>query len=261
MNKTTSLNKIKYWILKTLQLQLFLSIISLPILISWGLPISIASPLGNILFTPFLTIFLFLSSLIFFLELFYIPNIWLIKSLDLLTNVWNYFLSFGSKKWLIAFPAKSMVLLILLPIISIFILQHKKVNSLKNSILCFSLILLISGGYLKVFSTIKNYNQILKINSKELVIICKDNKVNLIDKGALSKATDSWIEFTLIPHLIKEFGWTDIETLQIEKLTPKLIKTINSLLKKMTLKSIYVVTANKTYTKTQFLNELIKNKV
>ena len=81
--KKLNLNKMKhtfearvnYWLMRTIYVQLYLSLMSSPILIYWGLPVSLASPLGNILFNPLLVVFLFFSSLLFFTELLHIPNI------------------------------------------------------------------------------------------------------------------------------------------------------------------------------------------
>ena len=72
------LNRFYNHIIQFLQVQLFLSLASLPILVAWGIPFSLATVAGNFLFSPFLTLFLLLSSLIFFTELIFIPNAWLI---------------------------------------------------------------------------------------------------------------------------------------------------------------------------------------
>src|SRR5260370_32295969 len=80
-------------LLKSIQLQLFISFISLPFLIGWGLPISLLTPVSTLIFGPFLTCFLLISSLIFFLKLFYVPNAALVSCLELITSVWLAFLN------------------------------------------------------------------------------------------------------------------------------------------------------------------------
>ena len=95
--------KIFSWLMNFIYIQLLVTLISLPILVWWGIPISLLSPIGNLIFTPLLTIFLFLASLIFFLELFYIPNQWLIYLLEIVTRFWNYLITFGSNGSLIGF--------------------------------------------------------------------------------------------------------------------------------------------------------------
>lgn len=84
----TALKKIGPWIGKFLYLQLFISLIAFPLLLCWGLPISLLSPVGNLIFGPFLTVFLFLSSMLFFTELLYLPNGWIASVLDTFTQSW-----------------------------------------------------------------------------------------------------------------------------------------------------------------------------
>ena len=96
-------NKFKKYIKSFLIVQITCTIVSLPILVYWGLPISVMSIVGNFLFLPFLTTFLVISSLIFFTQLLSIPNDFLIYLLNHFTKWWNYFLQFGKKEWLIGF--------------------------------------------------------------------------------------------------------------------------------------------------------------
>src|SRR5579862_7575785 len=87
------LNRLYTTSITTLSMQLFLSLVSLPILASWGLPISLMSPIGNVIFSPLLTLFLLLSSIIFFCELFCIPNEFFVWLLELVSQVWRWGLS------------------------------------------------------------------------------------------------------------------------------------------------------------------------
>src|SRR5258708_38016064 len=89
--------------LKSIQLQLFISFISLPFLIGWGLPISLLTPISTLIFGPFLTCFLLISSLIFFLELFYVPNSIFIWLLENITHIWLMCLNLEQRTWLIGF--------------------------------------------------------------------------------------------------------------------------------------------------------------
>ena len=239
MNKSSFFDKFKFWILKTLQMQFFLTIISLPILISWGLPVSLASTIGNIIFAPILTIFLFISSLIFFFELFGISNSILIYFLDQITSLWYGILSFGSHNWLLTFPGASYVILILFPLTALLVLQHKKLNNLKNSTICFALILLSAGVYLKTLN-ITDSLETFENNNKKIIINYRDKKINLIDHGALGRSSspNSWLEYNLIPHLIKKFGHADIHNLEINNVNLRTIKAIECLSQKTKINKI-----------------------
>src|SRR5437763_195216 len=95
--------KVKFFIIRFVQLQLFITLFSLPLLISWGIPLSLLSPLGNLIFGPVLTIFLFLSSLIFFSELIGIPNGLLIALLEKITTWWLCIMHANTQSWLVGF--------------------------------------------------------------------------------------------------------------------------------------------------------------
>ena len=124
------LNKITYsvkkFLLHFIQAHLMVTIISFPILIGWGMPISKVSIIGNLIFSPFLTIFLIISSLTFFTELLCIPNGFLISQLNQLTSFWEKGLHFGQKKWLCCFAKPSFIILISIPIITFIIISYKK---------------------------------------------------------------------------------------------------------------------------------------
>src|SRR5438445_4320197 len=100
-------------LLKSVQLQLFISFISLPFLIGWGLPISLLTPFSTLIFGPFLTCFLLISSLIFFLELLYLPNALFIWLLELVTSIWLACLNLEQRAWLIGFTKPPIIVLIL----------------------------------------------------------------------------------------------------------------------------------------------------
>ena len=54
------------WLTNFALVQLFLTLISLPILIAWGLPISCISPIGNMIYNPLLCIFTVYRTALFF---------------------------------------------------------------------------------------------------------------------------------------------------------------------------------------------------
>ncbi len=222
----------------------------------WGLPISLGSPFGNMFFTPILIIFLFLSSLIFFFELLSIPNYLLIILLDKITIVWNYLLSFGSGKWMVTFPLKSYLPLILLPLITIIGLQHKKLNNIKSHIVFFSVILLIFGIYFKISSSQTDRIENVELAGKKLEIQIFDNKIYLKDVNAFSrtKNPESWIEYTFIPYLIRNYGHANIECLEVDNLNDRKMNAIKHLTNRTNLKMITVNDQNLTYLKEALFN-------
>lgn len=200
-----------------IQVQLFLSLVSLPILVSWGLPLSTMTAVGNFVFSPFLSAFLLCSSLIFFTELLTLPNQWLIVILDKITILWIKCLSYGSKTWLINFYKPSLIFLILVTIAAFMIIQHKTLGKLYPSIVALSFLLLITTLYLSLTRPALHFFHI-DCGKNKVTVTVEHNKVCLKDYGAFSKklSSDSWVQFTLLPELAKQTGQSQVETVIVE---------------------------------------------
>ncbi len=190
----------------------------MPILIAWGLPLSLASPVGNLIFLPFLTLFLFISANIFFLELLRLPNEWFIYALEKITTLWLWLINFGSSSWLISFAKPSLGLLVLIPTSALSILYYKKINTLALNSAALFILLLIISVFLK-YQTNTAQNALLEIpcNNGFLTVLKKDKSLTIIDPGVLGRkiSTPSWIEFTLLPTLNQHFGSNAITNLVI----------------------------------------------
>ncbi len=239
-----NMNKYAKWrlgILKSIQLQLFMTLISLPFLIAWGLPISLLSPIATILFTPFLTLFLLTSSIIFFLELLHLPNnlpIWLLEQITLL---WTWFLQKNQQSWLIGFALPPLLFLPLIIVATLGIVHSKKIVTLENRIACLLVLLLIVGIILKFFPY--NYQDVgtITCNNKEITFINSNGTLTMVEPGALSTrpSYESWISYTLIPELIKRTGSLTIDHLVLLKINKRIFDAITFLSTKITIKNLY----------------------
>lgn len=213
-----------------IQVQLFLSIVSLPILVSWGLPLSTMTAVGNFLFSPFLGTFLLCSSLIFFTELLGIPNSALIFLLDKITTLWSYCLSWGSKGWLIGFYKPSILILIAITVLAFAIMHHKKLGRLYPSIFCLSLLLGATTCYLK-FNCPHETLFHIDCGKNKVLILIKNKKVIIKDQGAFAKklSPDSWVQFTLLPELMQKTGRTTIDQIIVERPNTLTFEALSSL--------------------------------
>jgi len=231
------------WILRFLKLQLFISLFAMPILLWWGLPMSILSPLGNLLFGPALTLFLLLSSLLFFTELLYIPNAWIAWCLDMLTKIWLYILKSDSHPWLFGFATPSSLFLVSIPLLALLILHFKTLRSLAHSVLCLSILLVGSCLYIKNTYTKTNTLQTIPYGRGELTILHDQKKLVVIDPGIIGQriSSASWIEYTLCPELIKTSGKTTIDHLILLQPGAMLFEAITTLAAKVKIKEIYLI--------------------
>lgn len=237
VHKTTT------WILRFLKLQLFISLFAMPILLCWGLPLSILSPLGNLIFGPALTLFLLLSSLLFFTELLCIPNGAIAWSLDKLTQGWLYILKSDSHPWLFGFATPSFLFLISIPLAALAILHFKKLQRMTHSVLCLTILLIGSCLYIKNTYTKTNTLQTIPCNRGQLTILHDQKRLIVIDPGIIGQSISSasWIEYTLIPELIKTNGKTTIDTLILLQPGAMLFDAITTLASKTKVKEVYLI--------------------
>jgi hypothetical protein len=227
-------------ILRFFQLQLFLTFISWPILLYWGLPLSLLSPIGNFIFAPFLTVFLVLSSLIFFCELVYIPAAPFISMLEYVSSLWATLLSWTHRSWLLACAQPFFLLAIALPLGACSIIHFKKLNLNGKSTLVLCAYFLVSLVYLTYPS---KHEHILSIpyGNKELSLYALKEHTILIDSGALGRsiAAPTWVAYTLAPYLIKQ-GISVLDYLIILKPSVTVFRSITRLLSRITVRALYL---------------------
>lgn len=212
----TILKRAEKFLVRSIQMQLYLTLISGPILVYWGLPVSVASPLGNILFHPLLTAFLFLSSLIFFCQILHIPNSIFVCALQKTSHSFHYLLGLGTQQWLMGFAKPPLWILLALPIATGLIFCCKKTRTPYRSIGCLLALSVLFGVYLKYTSNPLPVTSI-PCNRGHISLLYTGNQTILIDPGVLGArlSSSSWVEFTLVPTIIKMTGKTTIEHLII----------------------------------------------
>ena len=224
------LQKIKTNFLFFFELQLLISIVILPILIAWGLPISTMSIVGNLIFAQFLTVFIFVSALLFTSDLLGIPNYWIAQALELVTNIWHYFLSYGSAQWLVGFPFW------LLPISGFFAivacgLYYCKVSSQNHRIAWLILLCAATPIIHSIFQS-RSTHAIVIQGAQKMHLIKSCGKIYAFDCGALGArpSSQSWIEYTLTPTMVKTMGATHLDALILCKSNSRTEKAAKDLM-------------------------------
>jgi len=227
------------------------TIVSLPILVHWGLPISIMSIIGNLIFIPFLSLFLITSSLIFFTELCSIPNKILVDSLNIITKWWNYLLQFGKKEWLIGFtnPKILTISLIIILILSIIIKKH-----LPKFSLWINTFLILAMATLFIFYTPKQTETKFYVphTNEKLLIETHNNKtITVIDNGYFNKkqSPEKWIAFELRPYLTQKFGTIKINVLTLQKPNMRTFVAAKELCESIPIKKVKLAYFNHELTK------------
>lgn len=229
-------------LLNSLQLQLFISFISLPFLIAWGLPISLMSPISTLLFGPFLTIFLLISSLLFFLELFYLPNTILVWLLEKTTSIWISCLQLEQRAWLISFCKPPSIVLFFIPFIALAIIHSKKITCAIRRAILLALFLILTCSLLKFFPYRHHPYEKIPCNKGEITLINHNKILCLIDPGymAARPSYESFISYTLVPEIIQKTGKLEIDHVIICKFNQRILQALTFLASKITIKNIYI---------------------
>ena len=215
------------YFLHVLYIQIVICFVSIPILVYWGLPISIMSVIGNIIFTPFLCIFIFLSFFIFTTELVCIPNSILCSTLDITSDYWLKALSMGSPKWLIGFAYTNLWYLIVFALVGTASIWLSRTWPVAWRTAALALVLMSEMCMLKLCAQ-SPQTYILMYHQKPFYLTNTNNQLTLTipRTGLRKKSFGSWFAHTAHKELYKTFGYTAIHSVILTNPTPNTIKII-----------------------------------
>ncbi len=229
------------WIAHALVLQLFLLSLSFPVLVSWAIGFSPLVFVGNIIFTPLLTLFLALSACIFLLEGFGISAYYVCCCLDALADLWIYLMSLAPDITLIACPEAPLWVLLIMPLGSLVLLWtygFKDIFKILIALLVWISIIFfgIKWGFTPVSKEV-----VVPCGSKAVHIIKNQGTITLCDsQSAFSSrsCTTTWIDYTLSQALLRHFGTTTFDVIMVKKITPAAKKRSEQIAKKYRCKKI-----------------------
>lgn len=235
------------YILSFLELQLVISLMSLPILIAWGIPVSIMSLVANFIFTPLLILFLWVSSLATICIITKIPCTFFEIILNKLTEFWLYLLSFSKPSWLIGFPIK-MIFVSIIIFIAVVIWYVLVRPSQKKTVLfltaCWLFLICIQ------FLAARRVN-LQQIADLPLWIFKIADKTYLIDNGALCTRKNMYtnLDYTILPQLVYHTGLTKIDTIIFHKPSTQMVKIAQQCSKQFNCKNFIVTQQAQSYQK------------
>lgn len=235
-------HRVGYWLARFIQFQLFITLISLPLLTTWGLPISWLTLLGNLIFSPVLTAFLFLSSLLFFFELTHLPTACIAYSLEAITKVWLWTIAQVGTWPFVYFPKPPITWCLAVPIEALIIIHHKKTRGIVPSIVALSALMIFSTAYLKIMHTPAVLHTTIPCNRGNVTIVRAGGKTALIDPGFIGqrKSALSWIEYTLPQALVTMIGSPAINHLVLLKSNTMTLKAITKLITLIPISAIHL---------------------
>jgi len=219
----------------------FLSLISLPLLIAWGLPFSLMSVVGNLVFSPLLMLFLTFSSLLFFSELMHIPNALLAYCLEGIAYIWQFSLSVRQPSWLIGFVKLPIIVLCSIVLVALWIVSRRMWYARTRIIAFLSVFTLLwsaswmSSGTVPVITT-------CACNKGSVIIIYYHNKTVLIDPGYIGQrpSASSWVQYTLAPYIIQLTGSVAIDYMIVLQPSSRLFEALAGLCTKLPVSQVYM---------------------
>ncbi len=219
---------------------LFLTLVSLPVLVAWGLPLSWLSPFGNLIFSPFLSLFLLISTLSFFCELINLPHTALDYALEKISAVWNAVLQLAPNNSFVGFSYTAVYLLSVLSLATLILLMLPQFRAARLRLCALTTLFLCSLTILKATQPAK-LNTTLSCFKKNMELIRQDNQTLLIDQGALCERTNpaSWVQYHLVPDLIRATGSMHVDHLLIPRPTIRALEAAAALIQHANVQKLY----------------------
>lgn len=233
---------LRRYITNFVQSQLIVTLVSIPILVGWGLQISLMTFIGNLIFAPILTIFLILSSIVFFTELIGIPNSFIIKILEFVTIFWDIILSLGKKEWLWGFCKPTTFFLFLIPAVAFLMLLFMKNKSSKTKLLSLLAFCILSIFCLTLIPIILHKQPASSsfYDGKLTINFDTDKNITLIDNGFFDTkpSPGKTVNYELKQYLIKNIGKTELQNVTLLKPGARAFKGAQELCIRLDVKNV-----------------------
>lgn len=234
--------------------QFFLLLISFPILVAWGLPIAILAPLGNILFGPFLIIFLLVASLIFFTSLCGISWTFGDRILEHITALWEFCMAIPVQRLLMHTFVKPPLWVLLFLVIVTMAIMHYRFSSpllissqfthrLRSRMVALLVFFTAAACGLKISQLYAQPIFRIPCGNKGYVTVLNTGKETVvIDEGFLGgcHSAASWAQYSFLTELARLTGRHSIDHFISLRPTQLTFETLVFLLGKAEIKTIYV---------------------
>lgn len=234
------MDKFRSWFEQFIILNLFVTLVSLPLMVAWGLPLSWLSPIGNLMFGPFLSIFLLLSTLSFFCSATTLPHTFLDSILEWLTCGWHLLLETAPDHSFVGFSTTALWIISLCSVLTFFLMLFPHFGSTRTRIALLTGLFCCSITVLKALQPTQ-LSGTIACKRKSIQIIKNSGYTALIDGGAFAERSNpsAWVQYHLITELIQKTGSTAIDYLVITRPTIRSFEAAATLMQHSTITQIY----------------------
>lgn len=230
------------WFLQGAAIQTFLTLVSLPILIAWGLPLSYLTPVGTLFFTPLLTVYLWCALAVFFTTLCAIPNMYCIKALHHVSDWWLWILGLIKTPWQIGFVCPPYALLFCIPISAFVLVWFMRHRSLAKTTLC--LVALLTA-WIIVLRMLPQQDRIhvTHDNGKSITAVHTTNGITVVDiDSCCSSMVDgaNWIAYHALPTITQKTGASYIDQFIVLHPRQRTFEALKTLIEKGMVRDITI---------------------
>jgi hypothetical protein len=221
---------------------LFLTLISLPILVGWGLPLSLMAPVGNMLFSPILGVYLICAMALFFTELIGIPNGLCVWALEVVSSLWLSCLNVLQSSVHLGFVRPHFLFLCIIPCITCAIIWHCRTRSRSVTLAALSIWLCIVCTILYM----------LPRTADQFAVACGNTQVQCITAGGTVAIIDAdnvlarrvtsaeWVIYHLIPAVTAHSSITRIDHFIMPHPRQRNFEAITLLCEHMPIRYVYL---------------------
>ncbi len=236
--------KIGLGLLQTFRLQLIFALLWLPLSAYWGLAWPLLACLGNMIFGPVATLFLSLSSLLFFSQLLYQSPFLLSKLLNYCCSSWLTILSYAPSSSLYAHCRPSLYFFWAVVGAVGLMIHYRPLRPVARQVsallflfcVCWIFLLTKKESAAPIFTDIP-------CQGATLHAIYEGGQLSLIDKGALGRrvAVQNFVEYNLIPFIYKQWGLTHINNIILLSCNLSTLRALSALCSLISIDFIYLI--------------------
>ena len=227
------------YIVTALQLQTVILLIALPICVSWGLPWSLVTFIGNIVFAPAMTLLILLCALHFFVSYIGIGHFVTAIPLNYYSSLLCWILSWHTKQWLIGFAALPRPVFILIFFTSLIAIMHAAEHRTYRNAILYGMLIIQCAVFYGWTLYKRAITQNIIVNEQFYISKNEDGNFELHDFGICGRMTrpETLARYTIMPKIIRSIGLPTFTTYTTHKKNKKSIALMHELTKTCSLKN------------------------
>jgi hypothetical protein len=229
-----------FWVIA--QVHLFITACSWPFLASWGLGVSLASPIGNLIFGPVLAAFLLTCSIITIFQLLGIPHYWLIWLLERGSDTWVWTIKLGRPSWIFYTKQPPILLAVFVLCAALYIVARWPRNRQLSSAALFGLVT-AATLFTMIFYRDNNSDRLI-IRTTPISIEHKHGATSVIVEKPVSRGgvNQAALIYNLRPAVVKATGSPIIDHLTIHAPSCAWCQSLAQTVNRLSVKQITVIT-------------------